>query len=460
MVNTHEYRGRWWVPSDEANQVAGTLTIAKGEASLELIGHFGHQLLSETEQQKVYSFDLAEHPRLVGLTTSGKPVTLEGHQAAAYTESWPGVPTATYRWKVALIGKKFVDAEEIGFDEIALQVSDLNSWTQMSGFKTQLGMEKHEKGYTVPASVEVRYEVPDDIEIPLARGERAFIRFRATSQGLGARTDAIALTQQASLHLRFRRRASLREVFTRVAELRNFFTFAAGRPSTILAVTGFQDDFVRAQADEPIPIEILWGIPHNPDPPSKRRDPSEMLFPLAEATPDISTVMRKWFARQARLEPVFNLFFGTLHHPDLYLEVRFLSYAQAVETYDFRRRRQPGNKTLAERVRDVLDQCRTVSAQIVGSTSADQKAFIAAFKDARNYYTHYNPKLERRAARGAALVLLTIQLQAIIEMSLLRQLGFRARSIDAILARVRRYEKIEQFRQILAEAQAPQRRSI
>ena len=73
-----------------------------------------------------------------------------------------------------------------------------------------------------------------------------------------------------------------------------------------------------------------------------------MLFTLPEASPDISRVMRHWFAKQARLRPVFNLFFGTRYHPDMYLEVRFLAYAQAIETYDYRRRRKPGKKSLAQ----------------------------------------------------------------------------------------------------------------
>jgi hypothetical protein len=176
-----------------------------------------------------------------------------------------------------------------------------------------------------------------------------------------------------------------------------------------------------------------------------------MLFTLPEAAPEISTVMKSWFAKQVRLAPVFNLFFGVRHHPAMSLEVRFLAYAQAVETYDYRRHRKPGNKTLVQRMGDVLGECRTVSKRIVGSEPGDQAAFIEEFKIARNYYTHYNPRLEKKAARGAALFLLFIQLQAIIEMSLLRELGFGCRSIDAILERVRRYAEIDHFRAIVAE---------
>ena len=103
---------------------------------------------------------------------------------------------------------------------------------------------------------------------------------------------------------------------------------------------------------------------------------------------------------------VLDLFFGVRHHPGLTLEVTFLSYAQALETYDYRRRRKPGKLSLAERMASVLGQCRSVSKRIVGSDPDAESAFIDDFKNSRNYYTHYNPKREKKAAKGANLYLL------------------------------------------------------
>jgi hypothetical protein len=84
-----------------------------------------------------------------------------------------------------------------------------------------------------------------------------------------------------------------------------------------------------------------------------------------------------------------------------------------------------------------------VARRIVGT---DAEAFVTDFKNARNYYTHYNPKLEKKAASGGALLLLTLQLQALLEMSLLRQLGFPCRAVEETLERGRRFSEIEHFR--------------
>lgn len=448
MIEPREYKGLWWLPGEENDQLSGTLTITKGEASLEVLGHWGYEILYETETEKVGSGDLAEQARILGLTSDGKRVTLEGHVSAPYTEHFPGIPVATYRRSVTLIGKQFAEKEKIGFDEIAIRASDLNAWTQVVALRGAYARRNDELPFTKGS---VSFEVPDDIEIPLLRSEKASIKFVVHSEGLYLPSERAALSQDATLHLRFPRRASVERVFERVNQIRNFLSLAVGRPVAILSVTGFQDDYLREGTTAPLPIELLWGLPHNPDPPTKPRHPREMFFTLPEASPEISTVMKHWFARQARLRPVFNLFFGIRYHPDIYLDVRFLVFAQAVETYDYRRRLKPGRWSLAERMEAVLSRCQTVSKKIVGPTTADRDAFVKLFKDSRNWYTHYNPKLEKKAATGAALYLLTIQLQAIIEMSLLRELGFTSTAIDAILARTDRYRQIEHIKGYLAE---------
>jgi hypothetical protein len=96
VIGEQAYKGLWWLPGDESDKHSGTLTVTKGEASLELLGHFGHEILYETETERVGSGSLAEQPRILGLTSNGKRVTLEGHVSAPYAEHSPGIPVSTY----------------------------------------------------------------------------------------------------------------------------------------------------------------------------------------------------------------------------------------------------------------------------------------------------------------------------------------------------------------------------
>jgi hypothetical protein len=75
---------------------------------------------------------------------------------------------------VTLIGKHFAEGEQIGFDEIALSAGDLKTWTQVFAVKGKYGRRKGHQIFTMGS---VEFEVPDDIEIPLGRGEKASIKF-------------------------------------------------------------------------------------------------------------------------------------------------------------------------------------------------------------------------------------------------------------------------------------------
>lgn len=127
MFEKREIKGLWWLPEDDSHELSGTLNVDKGQVTLETIGHFGRELISETEREKTYSHDLATRQRILGFSSTGKRITVEGDQGTPFTEHFPGMPVATYRRSVALIGKHFEDDEDIGFDEIKICASDLNA---------------------------------------------------------------------------------------------------------------------------------------------------------------------------------------------------------------------------------------------------------------------------------------------------------------------------------------------
>jgi hypothetical protein len=105
VIGEQAHKGLWWLPGDESEKLSGTLMVTKGEASLELLGHFGYEILYETETEKIASGSLAEQPRILGLTHDGKHVTFEGHVSAPSTEHFPGIPIATCTRSVTLTNR-------------------------------------------------------------------------------------------------------------------------------------------------------------------------------------------------------------------------------------------------------------------------------------------------------------------------------------------------------------------
>jgi hypothetical protein len=429
----------WWL-ADQPDQLRpGTLTVTKGKAELEVLGHFGPGLIPALgETRRVFDFaDIGEPRRIVGLTAMKESITLEG----AHVGSFPG-DISTYDPPWVLVGKACGADEEIAFDEVVVELTDIDAWTRRSGF----AHPKHDADLPedrLSGLFDIEFSRPESIEIELDGEERASIEFSVRHSGWKPVPTSVTVSQTALFTLRFAECHSLGALARRVGQLRNFFCLAVGRPVSVLSVTAHQHDYRRAETNQPLPIKLLWEIPHNSEPPDDERHPIKMAFTLAELPNGPDEALKAWFGMQERFRPVFDLYFGMRYHPDVFGELRFLAHAQAIESYD-RRRRSTGS-AIDQRLRATLKQFPKVRANLLKAAGVDLDEFLAAFEDSRNYYTHYTsgPRQNSQARRGVLLYVLTVQLQTVIEMVLLRHLGFSDHEIDAIFTtRVQRYREI------------------
>ncbi len=58
MIEKREFRGWWWLPEQPDDRLPGTLTVSRGEAELDLTGHFGHEVIADRGDEIEMSFDL------------------------------------------------------------------------------------------------------------------------------------------------------------------------------------------------------------------------------------------------------------------------------------------------------------------------------------------------------------------------------------------------------------------
>lgn len=468
VVETQTYRGVWWAPSVPEEQLPGTLTIANGEPTLDVIGTFGRRLLSETATTRTMSLSLDDQERILGLAADGTQVTLVDCTEANQITRIPGMTTAVYRARVAILGHLFEPEEEIGFEEIEISTTNLEQWLGYVPFPVEWreGPDDDEPVATVSIAP------PRAIDVPLADGGRARLRFEIRTSGLGVAAREARLHHTAWLALGFSARRGLDEAVRVVGQLVRFLTLAVGTPVTLLAVQGYRVGV--DQSEDRTPLRVLYMPARNPEPSTRPPAAREMLFTFAETRDRLAEILGAWLEHHELLDPVFALYFGTRTNQGLYLEQRFLAFIAAIETYDRRRRptakeRDPSEHkerlreiveaapeyhrtwlkaqlafsnevSLAQRLERVLGACEQVTERIVGPQGLP--AFVRAVKDTRNYYTHWDPRGERKAATGRDLYRLTLQLQTVLEMVYLLELDFECERILRVLERARRFERI------------------
>jgi hypothetical protein len=205
---------------------------------------------------------------------------------------------------------------------------------------------------------------------------------------------------------------------------------------------------------------VYQSLPFAEQPP--KTEWHSMLFRFDHIRDSATTVINEWLNAYETFRPSLNLYFSARTGAHRFVESRFLALAQALETLH----RRTSDETLMEqRVFDALVDCilklcpdahrewlrnRLVYGNEV-SLATRVKRVIAPFEDqlgtpderarlvrsivdTRHYLTHYDRRLETRAASGSDLYHLCQQLEGILELSMFRQLGFTDEQIRKIVA--------------------------
>jgi hypothetical protein len=435
-------KGLWWLPSDPETRLPGTLSVENGRIHLDLFGTF---------QDDPEEVQLPHSPNLIlGNATSGR-ITLTG----AYRSSWKfgtGPTLTRYEARVGYLGCHAGDGEdEPRFLALGVSYSNLGPWSRLSGFNHT--WKPNELGGIERFTVE--YAFPDRPIIRVRDFEVQLRTHLSVDGGLRERVDAV---QSVMLEVRpvaapLSLSRYLEDYFS---HLQNFLTIGMGRPALPTRIRGIIRTADTRSGEAP--VEITIGRQKSGER-VKEISEHDMLFTFADVEGNAEQVLTRLFDRAAHLDAVFDLYFGAEFSSEMYLQHRFLSFAQAAEVYHRRttsggflvedqfsrtcaalkrllhspelslpkdartvllqRSTHWNDLSLRRRLRALVTEFGDVLAPLI----PDPRTFAGAVTDARNYPTHYDPKAAAAASDLHRLYELTEQLKAVLQLCLLRELG-------------------------------------
>ena len=446
-----EFKGVWWLPGDEAKRVVGILKFNPEDgADLELMGALSNH--SELDSDIV-----------LGKTSDGKDITLYGCFQTKFTFNSSGIPTTVIFANIVFEGAHFNTEEEIEFQELSCRYTHLDEWAWMKGIHITPPTEsKLEIKYECPASVKTNISDDYSIEVyPITQTPTYSIVQKEVN-----------ITQRIYIKLISNKPSSFGQQQDKLYHIQNFLSLGVGKPVEIIDFMG-RTEVNKEDYDGFIlhPNVRIYFCTKEASDQYTPLVPQKMLFSLRDIQDDFDMIMRKWFDKEKTLKPVFNLYFGTLYNKDMYLEQRFLSLVQAVESYHRRTRINneidpedhkkrvnavmesvddqykkwiggrlgySNEPTLRKRLRELIDEC---GALIKLSSSSQKKSFINKVCDTRNYLTHYDVSLFDRAAKESELFKICYMLGVIIEFNLLLEIGFEQERAHQLLQ-----EKYKRFK--------------
>lgn len=451
-------QGLWWLPGHENVPVAGTLvTTVDDFPHLELIGAF-HEIQCVGSEPSV---------EIILGVAGGRLVTLYNCVVAGSKIQSPGLHTERYIAQFVLLGTHFLNKESVVFHRVAVEYDALFEWAGLSGLRMEHGMDA--KGHL--ESIRAEFRFPDSPSFAIA-GATISIETRGNAEGLGftprieiAQTPALVITPNTPLHLE--------EYLTRyVHDLTNFLTLAVGGPVRMLRFAGMPK-WCDRESEGAREVEILFLNRDRFVVAEKRR--WDMLFTLPPVRSEVEKVLRRWFDRAEALRAIYDLYFGTLFQRGAYVHQRFLSLAQALESFH---RRVNGGHHLPESAFQPLLQrlIATINApaadigrdarqafcnklayfneislrrrlkELVGANRPyvsllirNETRFVKRVVATRNYYTHYDASSAAEAVPPEQLHYLSDQMQFLLEICLLAELGFERSTIDQLVSQHQRY---------------------
>jgi hypothetical protein len=439
MLNQFVINGLFWLPEEPQRRVAGILTYNPGSPStLELIG-------SLKEFLQINQFFTPEI--ILGISLDGRPITLYRCFEKNSRFSSGGPLVTDFIVFTILIGVHFQSPQDIKFKRMYFDFSGLREW---------LGINPITRG-SGKRTWQIKYKKPKQIRLFSSKPYNIFV---ATSAKSSADAGSASIDYEHSIGVSFRSSQKLDKYLQVMSDIRNFLSLCTRGAAYPIDIDGRSsaNSYRHNNRVNYRSIKVYQGFAFLPSTIEKIRK-QDMLFALDSVQERSNELFQNWFSKSELLKPMYNLYFSIIYNTYLYTENEFLSLIQAIEYYH--RATMPGSelpkgehrariKQIADNVpkeykswvkeklqysneftlkKRIESLCLSFS-DTIGTLASDN--FVTRVVDTRNYMAHYNERLKLKAAQGEELDTLAQKLRVLLELCLLKEMGFYLEEIKTI----------------------------
>jgi hypothetical protein len=443
--------GFWWIPSNPDNKLAGIFSYStESGMQLNLIGSF-------IDEQTVTDVS-TKYPVIFG-ATNNKEITLINCTVTNSSLNTSGFSSLKCRVDKMFIGAHLSFPEENLFYKVEVQYTYLADWIGEIQFSTSnISKETHQE-YQVTYCLPKAYAFASKLA-------RLKLKFALDGKINLLRTN---ISKKITLEIEVENDLKFEEFITRfVYPLQNFLTFVTGKPNALERIDVYsrqKNTIFYQNQNVSLPIQAIGNQIYHGEDRKENFQLSDVLFGFQDVKDKFGKVINKWLENYECFETTCNLYFGIQYQDQLYLEQKFLSIAQAVESFHrhshkFSTRVLPKkehNKKIAliikntpqeyqewlgkkldfsnqpslhERLSEMIESVKEVIEPLVG----DIDLFIKKVKDTRNYFTHYDKSNKKKAMQGSNLFWLIQSLSFLLQALLLAELGFSSGEIKGFIS--------------------------
>ena len=305
-----DYKGFWWLPSNPTEKLAGicSFTLSEG-GDLELIGDFS----------TLVDFHTSDKPLLIlGSTLEGE-VTLYDCFLKEKRKRHGSVEVSLYCVNLIFSGIHFYSDLEVKFKSILTHYSLINAWVNTETFSFKHLEDEEQliyKGWDqlAQANIDSNY----NLSIGIGCGQSVSI------------FEEITVDRKVFLTIEAMEEKHYREYRKVMTYMRNFLTLGITKPVFPLIMNGFV-----SRDNRTLVVRIIGKISGSSiNILNSKISWSDMFFTFRDVSNKFELLIKNWFNKAEYLGTIYELYFGVLENPDLYYpQQEFLSLIQALESY-------------------------------------------------------------------------------------------------------------------------------
>ena len=371
---------------------------------------------------------------------------------------------------MVFIGNHFGKNEDLVFENISINYFLLEKWTGISGFELNLKKDNPDKGLNID------YSFPEEIEINFDNF-KIIITFNLNFSG--DRVKDFNLQQTTFIKFQPDKPIHFTEYLMNYCyHIQNFLSLALQRAINPILITGQiknQENVDNGQKFKDISIyHMIRQFQDSNDTVA----PFNVLFLFSDIKENFEEHLKIWFSKFELLKPVYDLYFGTIYNPSMYLEQKFLNFIQALESFhrrlfndkyvideefeniyeqlmnsipsdinrDFResliqKLKYLNEFSLRKRLKEIFNTHKIFLDELIKNPDKFQDDTV----NTRNYLIHYDKDLETKAKQGNDLIKLINILNIILEICFLYELEIPEEKIKSLISRTKRYQSLKKF---------------
>lgn len=445
------WRGTWFLPKSD-RKAKGRLYSRKGEIYLEV--------LTSLEDKQPFTYNSFEF--IHGVTHDQKLVTLYkcSESLSSYYDTENSVSIYRIRF---VIEKGHFTSESFLFNCIEFYPSNLEEWLNLKPFKRL-------KGHT---NTTIEHITAEKITKSIGPELNLIISFHENVSRESS--HKIEISTSAEVKIISEKKLSFDVWFEKLTHFSNLLTLSYTKYCSILSLRLINTEVIEKHSihvngedfgfEDVVEHKVHYNIEKALYKSSDFIHHIKMIFLYDDLEADFENIIGRWFNMQDDIRPVLNLLLENILHSGTFNENNFLNSAHALESFHRRFRKnavlspeahkqrvkrivqsvdeeykdwilpriEHGNEpSLHTRLEEILQE---VDGEFLQKALKDKAKFITQFKNSRNYYTHYDERLQKKALKMTDLFYLTRQTDYIVLFLILKETGISAETIDRLFSK-------------------------